>query len=99
MTHWFMSLSIARRTAVVYGAILFGWLFGLELPAQFRKIPILTLSGDVRAAVKWWHVVALLIAVFFIALWGHFAAGWRVRYLIATAVLILATVAVHALTK
>lgn len=90
-----MALTPAQRTGVVYGLVLSGWLFGLELPARFGWLPILTLSGDVQAAVRWWHVVALLLAVFFVALWAHFAVGWHVRYLIAAAVLVVATVLVH----
>lgn len=96
MFSWFMAVSIAQRTGVVYGLVLAGWLFGLELPAKFGWLPILTLSGDVQHAVKWWHVVGFLIAFFFVVLWGHFAAGWHVRYLILTAGLILSTIAIHA---
>jgi len=93
-----MSLSIARRTALVYGLVLAGWLFGLELPARFGLLPILTLTGDVRAAIQWWHVLGFELAVFFVVLYGHFDAGWRVRWLILSAAVVVASAGIHAFT-
>lgn len=95
MTHWLTGLSIAQRTGIVYGALLAGWLFGLELPARFGWIPILTLSGDITAAIKWWHVLGFELAAFMVVLFGHFDNGWKVEWVIASAAAIAASVAVH----
>lgn len=95
MIGWFMSLSKGQRGGIVYGLVLAAWLFGLELPGHFGWLPIPTLSGDVRDAIKWWHPIGVMIAFFFFVLWGHFDRGWSAAYLIITATLILAALLTH----
>lgn len=95
MSSWIMSLTVAQRTGVVYGAVLAAWLFGLELPARFGWLPIDTLSGDVRHAIRWWHPVGVMVAVFFVTLFGHFDKGWSVWWLILVGATITTCVVVH----
>jgi len=97
MLHWVASLSRAQRGGIAYGMLLFFWLFVMELPSHFFPWwPIPTLTTDVRDAIRWWHPIGLMLIFFFFVLWAHFDLGWTATYLIVTAVLILAAVAVHA---
>lgn len=68
--------------------------FSVELAAVFwRGCPWDTLTGTVRAAIQWWHLLAGWITVLFIVLYGHFENGWRARYLIAWAIMTAAAIA------
>jgi hypothetical protein len=99
MTHWFMALSRGQRGGIAYGLLFFFWLFVMELPGQFFAWwPIPTLTTDVRDAIAWWHPIGLMLVFLFFVLWAHFDLGWTAAYLIATGVLILTAVGLHALT-
>lgn len=98
MIHWAASLSRGQRGGIAYGLLFFFWLFVMELPGHFFAWwPIPTLTTDVRDAIKWWHPVGLMLAIFFFVLWAHFDRGWTAAYLIAAGLAGLAAVVIHAL--
>lgn len=67
------------------------------LPVFWKGCPWYTFTGTVRDAISWWHLLAIWLAVGFVVLFGHFADGWRVRYLIAWGLITAVGVIMHVL--
>lgn len=74
--------------------------FPAELAAKlWDGCPWPTLSETVWLAIRWWHPVATIVAVLMVILYGHFEDHWRVRYLIATALVGTALIVAHVILR
>lgn len=79
--------------------VFLGVFLGLELPARdvLGVWPWPSLSEFIWNSIRWWHVVALIVAAFMAVLLGHFEWHWAARWLIAVAVLAAVSVGIRAL--
>lgn len=92
-------------TRVQWGALIWLGIFlpvflALELPAKLWKgCPWPTLSEFTWEGIQWWHVVGAVVAVFMLVLLGHFEWQWKVRWVIAAAVLGALAISLHLLIR
>lgn len=69
-----------------------------ELPPLFwASCPWMTLSHTVSSGIRWWHPIALMLAVFMFTLYGHFDRGWTWMYVAVEGALIALAILTHLL--
>lgn len=93
IAHW------VRNGVIPWAVVFLGVFLALELPASdvLGVWPWPSLSRFVWNGIHWWHVVALFVAVFMLALLGHFELHWAAKFLIAVAALAAVSVGIRAL--
>lgn len=93
IAHW------VRNGVIPWLVVFLGVFLALEIPAHdvLGVWPWPSLSRFIWNGIRWWHVVALFVAVFLLVLLGHFELHWAARWLIVVAFFTAVSVGLRAL--